>query len=311
MDFRRGIEQLIMKKLLLTLFVLVGFTSAWAQDDLLNMIDQENPQKPVPVFATFKSTRVLTGQSIEHVAAKHLNFVILHRFGEVNGGAYTLYGLDEANMRLVFDYGLTKNIQLGAARTNVGKTYDVNLKVKLLNQSKGKGGIPFSLGYYSNVAINSERWADPTRNNYFTSRLTFFNQVIIAKKFGDRLSLQVAPTVSHQNLVPLKKDVNTMFVMGLGGSVKLNRSFRFNFEYYPRLNGRDMLSPSGSKCYDYLALGVDIETGGHVFQLMLSNGKGMLEQHMVRQTITSWSDLGIRLGFNISRTFSFDKNAKK
>jgi len=260
-----------MKKLLLTLFVLVGFTSAWAQDDLLNMIDQENPQKPVPVFATFKSTRVLTGQSIEHVAAKHLNFVILHRFGEVNGGAYTLYGLDEANMRLVFDYGLTKNIQLGAARTNVGKTYDVNLKVKLLNQSKGKGGIPFSLGYYSNVAINSERWADPTRNNYFTSRLT----------------------------------------MGLGGSVKLNRSFRFNFEYYPRLNGRDMLSPSGSKCYDYLALGVDIETGGHVFQLMLSNGKGMLEQHMVRQTITSWSDLGIRLGFNISRTFSFDKNAKK
>jgi hypothetical protein len=293
-----------MKKILLLFIGLGLLLSANAQDDLMNMLNSEAPDKPVPVFATFKSTRVITGQSIEHVAAKHLNFVILHRFGEVNKGAYELWGLDQANMRLVFDYGITDRIQVGLARSSMNKTYDGNLKIKLLKQSKGKGGSPVSISYYGNVAINSMKWQDTARQNYFTSRMTYFNQIIIARKFGDKLSLQIAPTVVHQNLVKYTNDLNTTVALGAGGSIKLNRSFRFNFEYYPRLTGRDMLSASGSKLYDYLALGVDIETGGHVFQIMVCNGLGMLEQQMVRETVTQWSNAGVRLGFNISRTFS-------
>lgn len=293
-----------MKKILLLFIGLGILLSAKAQDDLMNMLNSESSDKPVPVFATFKSTRVITGQSIEHVAAKHLNFVILHRFGEVNKGAYELWGLDQANMRLVFDYGITDRIQVGFARSSMNKTYDGNLKIKLLKQSKGNGGLPVSVGYYGNVAVNSMKWLDENRQNYFTSRMTFFNQVIIARKFGDKLSLQIAPTVVHQNLVKYTNDLNTTVALGTGGSIKLNRSFRFNFEYYPRLTGRDMLSASGSKLYDYLALGVDIETGGHVFQIMVCNGLGMLEQQMVRETTTQWSNAGVRLGFNICRTFS-------
>lgn len=300
-----------MKKVLLSLVFLAFYSHlVFAQDDLLNMLDSENPQKPVPVFATFKSTRVITGQSIEHIAAKHLNFVIMHRFGEVNGGAYELYGLDQANMRLVFDYGITKRLQVGVARSTMGKTYDGNLKIKLLNQSKGKGGSPISIGYYGNIGVNSEHWSDPNRQNFFTSRMSYFNQIIFARKFGDRFSLQIAPCMVHYNLVSYKAYPNTMYALGTGGSLKLNRSFRLNFEYYPRLNGKNILSTSGGKYYDYLAIGVDIETGGHVFQLMLCNGQGMLEQYMVRETSTSWTDFGIRLGFNISRTFSFDHSAK-
>ncbi len=293
-----------MKKILLLFIGLGILLSAKAQDDLMNMLNSESSNKPVPVFATFKSTRVITGQSIEHVAAKHLNFVILHRFGEVNKGAYELWGLDMANMRLVFDYGITDRIQVGFARSSMNKTYDGNLKIKLLKQSKGKGGSPISLSYYGNVAINSMKWQDTSRQNYFTSRMSYFNQIIIARKFGDKLSLQITPTVVHQNLVKYTSDLNTTYALGLGGSIKLNRSFRFNFEYYPRLTGRDMLSASGSKLYDYLALGVDIETGGHVFQIMVCNGLGMLEQQMVRETTTQWSNAGVRLGFNINRTFS-------
>ena len=299
-----------MKKIINSIaFLLISF-STMAQDDLLNMLQNEQPKKPVAVFATFKSTRIITAQSNEHVAAKHLNFVILHRFGAVNEGAYTLYGLDKANMRLVFDYGLTDNIQIGVARSRYG-IYDGNLKLKLFKQKKG--GMPFSIGYYGNVAINAGPWENPNRANYFSSRLTYFNQIIFAKKFGDRLSLQIAPCVIHQNLVKYTADPNTTYAIGTGGSIKLNRSFRFNFEYYPRLTGQKVLSSSGTKLYDYLALGFDIETGGHVFQVMFCNGEGMLEQQMVLNTQTRWIDGGIRLGFNISRTFSMEgeKKSKK
>jgi hypothetical protein len=275
------------------------------------MLNNEGPKKPIPVFATFKSTRILSGQSIEHIAAKHLNFVILHRFGPVNTGAYEIWGLDQANMRLVFDYGITDRIQVGLARTNTGKTYDGNLKIKLIKQSKGKGGMPFSLGYYGNMAVNTMKWEDPNRNNYFTSRMSFFNQIILAKKFGDRLSLQVAPCIVHQNLVKYIADPNTIYALGTGASIKLNRSLRLNVEYYPRLTGKELKTPLGNSYYDYLSVGVDIETGGHVFQLMVSNGLGMLEQNMVRYTENTWTDMGIRLGFNISRTFSFDNSAEK
>lgn len=299
-----------MKKYIVLFFCLGLVFNLRAQDDLLGMLQSEAPNKPVPVIATFKAPRVITGQSIEHTAAKHLNFVILHRFGEVNGGAYTLFGIDQANIRLAFDYGITDRLQIGLARSSVGKVYDGSLKYKILAQSKGKKSMPFSLGYYGNVAINTLEWANPNRDNFFTSRLTFFNQLNISRKFGDVLSLQVSPTMVHQNLVGPKAYDNTIYALGVSGSIKISRSVRFNFETYPRLTGRDQLSNAGLKTYDYLALGFDIETGGHVFQLMFSNGNGMLEQQMVRETTTTWTDAGIRLGFNISRTFSFDSKAK-
>lgn len=297
-------------KLFLCVFLL-NTTFALAQDDLLQMLEQQQPQKVTPVYATFKATRLITGQTNENVAAKHLNFVILHRFGTVNNGFIDLFGLDQANIRLALDYGINDNIQVGLARSSVGKTYDGNLKVKLLKQTKGKKGMPFGLTYYGNTAINADRWEQPNRNNLFSSRLSFLNQLIFTKKMNDYVSVLVAPTVVHQNLVAKTNDLNTTVALGLGTSIKLTRSTRFNVEYYPRLTGADNSTPPGVTHYNYLAVGFDIETGGHVFQLMFTNGAGMLEQHMIRQTQTSWTDAGVRLGFNISRTFSFDKSAEK
>ncbi len=299
-----------MKKFIFFIVLFSLFNQTQAQDDLLGMLQAEAPNKAVPVIATFKAPRVITGQSIEHTAAKHLNFVILHRFGEINGGAYTLFGIDQANIRLAFDYGLTDKLQIGLARSSVGKVYDGSLKYKILAQSKGKKAMPFSLGYYGNVAINTLEWANPNRDNFFTSRMSFFNQLNIAKKFGDKFSLQLSPTMIHYNLVGPKDYDNTTYALGVSGSIKLSRSIRFNFETYPRLTGRDQLSSSGLKIYDYIGVGFDIETGGHVFQLMFCNGNGMLEQQMTSETTTTWTDAGIRLGFNISRTFSFDNKPK-
>ncbi len=298
-----------MRKLLYSIvFLLISF-SVMAQDDLLSMLQNEQPKRPVPVFATFKSTRIITGQSNEHIAARHLNFVILHRFGPLNSGPYEFFGLDQANIRFAFDYGITDRIQLGYARSSYAKTYDLNLKLKLLKQKTG--GMPFSVGYYGNAAVSAAHFENPNRENFFTSRMSFFHQIIFARKFGDKLSLQVAPCLVHQNLVKYTADPNDVYAIGTGGSIKLNRSFRFNFEYYPRVNGFNVLSSSGTKLYDYLALGFDIETGGHVFQVMFCNGVAMLEQHMVMNTQTRWVDAGIRIGFNIARTFSLESKSKK
>lgn len=297
-----------MKKILYTLSFLLIYNMASAQDDLLNMLNSEQPKKAILVFATFKTTRLISGQSNETVAKKHLNFVILHRFGEVNKGAYELWGMDQAYMRLVFDYGLTDNIQLGVARSTVGKTYDANAKWKIIKQASG--GSPVGITYYGNMALNTSEFADKTIDNYFTSRLTYCNQILFTKKFNDAVSVLLAPSVVHKNLVTYNKDANTIYSIGVGASVKITRSTRFNIEYYPRLNGRDDLL-NGQKTYDYLGLGFDIETGGHVFQMMFCNATGMYEQAAIAQTTTSWSDMGIRLGFNLSRTFSMESSKEK
>jgi hypothetical protein len=161
--------------------------------------------------------------------------------------------------------------------------------------------------------LNSTTFVDQTRDNYFTSRLNFCNQLIIARKISNGVSLQITPTFVHRNLVARTSDPNDVFALGLGGSFKITRSTRFNIEYYPRLTGRDeyVTNSTTNKYEDYLAVGFDIETGGHVFQLMFSNSTYMYEQGFVAQTTGKWSDFGVRLGFNLSRTFSFDEEHKK
>ncbi len=292
------------------MLLMVNF--AWAQDDLLDMLKDENT-KSNPVLATFKGTRIITGQSNENISKKHLNFLILHRFGELKDDAwyYSLLGIDAATVRLAFDYGVTDKLMIGVGRSSVSKIYDFNVKYKLLQQTTGgKRNSPLAISYYGNMGLNTTTFPDLTRNNFFTSRLNFCNQLILARKFNDKVSLQVTPTMVHRNLVAKTSDPNSVFALGLGGSFKITRSTRFNIEYYPRLNGRDELASNGKTFNDYLAIGFDIETGGHVFQLMFSNSTYMYEQGFVAQTTGSWSDLGIRLGFNLSRTFSFDNETK-
>lgn len=303
-----------MKKNILFIAMLLMVNFAWAQDDLLDMLKDENTISS-PVLATFKGTRIITGQSNENISKKHLNFLILHRFGELKDDAwyYSLLGIDAATVRLALDYGITDKLMVGVGRSSVSKIYDFNVKYKIAQQKTGgKRNFPLAISYYGNMGLNSTTFVDQTRDNYFTSRLNFCNQLIIARKVSPSVSLQITPTFVHRNLVAKTSDPNDVFAVGLGGSFKVTRSTRFNIEYYPRLTGRDELIPNTNNKYeDYLAVGFDIETGGHVFQLMFSNSTYMYEQGFVAQTTGKWSDFGVRLGFNLSRTFSFDEENKK
>ena len=303
-----------MKKniLFIAMFFVVNF--AWAQDDLLDMLKDENTVSS-PVLATFKGTKIITGQSNENIAKKHLNFLILHRFGELKDDAwyYSLLGIDEATVRIGFDYGISDKLMIGVGRSSKTKVYDFSVKYKIAQQKiGGNKNFPLAISYYGNMGLNSTTFTEPTRDNYFTSRLSFCNQLIIARKINPSISLQITPTFIHRNLVAKTSDPNDVIALGLGGSFKITRSTRLNVEYYPRLTGRDELIPNTTnKFEDYLAVGFDIETGGHVFQLMFSNSMYMYEQGFVAQTTGKWSDFGVRLGFNLSRTFSFDETNKK
>ncbi len=298
-----------MKKNILFIAMLLMVNFAWAQDDLLDMLKSENTVSS-PVLATFKGTRIITGQSNENIAKKHLNFLILHRFGELKDDAwyYSLLGIDEATVRIAFDYGITDKLMVGVGRSSKTKVYDFSVKYKIAQQKiGGNKNFPLAISYYGNMGLNSTTFTEPTRENYFTSRLSFCNQLIIARKINPSISIQITPTFVHRNLVNKTSDPNDVIALGLGGSFKITRSTRLNVEYYPRLTGRDELIPNTTnKFEDYLAVGFDIETGGHVFQLMFSNSMYMYEQGFVAQTTGKWSDFGIRLGFNLSRTFSFD-----
>ncbi len=304
-----------MKKIVIIL-ALFAANSLLAQEDLLKMMEEEAPSKPTPVFASFKSTRLVNLHTNEQMKAKHLDFRIQHRFQPMQidkenvYGLYNMFGVDGAVMRLGFEYGVTDKLMMGFGRSNVGKTYDLMAKYKILQQSRGKKSMPISVNYFGNIGINTLEFADKTRNNFFSSRLSFVNQLIITRKFNDYVSVAITPTMVHQNLVETKAQSHDIYALGLGASVKISRSARFNFEYIPRLNARNEKKLDGTQYYDAFAFGLDVETGGHVFQLHFTNGAGLIEQQFITQNTNKLALNTLRFGFNLSRVFSLEKEGK-
>lgn len=289
-----------MKKLLLLLPFLGLSLISNAQDDLLNMIDS-GPKGPEPVKATFKTTRVVNGHSIEQMAAQHLDFRINHRFGLINSGADQFFGLDYARVRLGLEYGITDKIMVGIGRNNVGqKAFDYFAQYRLLSQTN-TSSMPLTVSLLATMATNII--GEPGYNN-FTDKTTYCFQSLIARKFSESVSLQLTPSLIHRNLTDSKELKNDIFALGVGGRIKITRRTSFNFEYFQLFNPDQV---STTKLRNNLSLGFDIETGGHVFQLFMTNSYGMIEKDFVAAANSDWGKGDISYGFNISRTFSFKK----
>jgi len=272
-----------------------------AQDNLMALFEEEKPALEL-TYATFKSTRVVYGHAVENPAAGNLLFLIQHNFGALNSGIYDLFGLDRATMRMGFEYGINDYISVGVGRSTWEKTYDGFVKAKLLRQSTGSVRMPFTVAYVGAIAVNSLNWAVPDRDNHFSSRVSYVNQLLIARKFSNALSLQLSPTVIHKNLVPTRQDENTSFALGLGGRYKVTQRVSLNAEYFYYPKDQTTLPHT-----DVLSVGVDIETGGHVFQLHVSNGNAMFERAFISETSGKWGKGDLFFGFNISRTFVLKK----
>jgi hypothetical protein len=274
------------------------------EEDLLSLLGGDEEQ--TYTTATFKTTRIINMHSVENAAAGVMDFRISHRFGFINTGAYDLFGLDQALMRIGLEYGITDRLMVGMGRSNVNKAYDSFLKYKILRQGSGKRNIPISVSYFASAVCNTVKWSDPNRDNYFSSRMQYTHQLLIARKFNSDLSLQLTPTLVHKNLVPTLQDKNDILAMGFGGRYKLTQRFSVNGEYIYVLPNQIT-----STFYNSLSLGVDIETGGHVFQLHLTNSTSMLEPGFITESVGQWKNGGIHFGFNVSRVFTVKDKREK
>lgn len=292
-----------MKVLRLLVMLMGSSTVLYAQDDLLNELSKQDSAQTVPVTATFKSTRVVNGQSVETMKKKHLDFRISHRFGKLNSGAYQFFGLDQASMRLGFEYGLTDDLEIGVGRSTSQKVYDFFAKYKVLKQTTGARNIPVSITLFGGTGVTT---VDKERE--FQDKLYYTAQVLVARKFGERLSLQLSPTYLYRTMPDVQGDEKMLFAVGIGGRFKLSKRVSLNGEYFYTAREKNTVT---APYHDSMSFGVDIETGGHVFQLHFTNSLGMIEKQFIGETTGTWGKGDIHYGFNISRTFSFDKKNKK
>jgi hypothetical protein len=284
-------------------FSALHYTAA-AQDttDIMGQLESEMEKTTDYTTATFKTTRLINGHTVENVGKGVLDIKISHRFGKVNGGGYDLFGLDNATMRMGGDYGITNYLMVGIGRSTYQKTYDAFFKLKILRQSKGKKNMSVTLSYVPTIALKTLKFEDPNRKNYFSSRLFYTHQLIVGRKFSENTSLQLMPTYIHRNLVQLSADPNDLLAIGIGGRQKLSKRVSLNVEYYYQLPGYKLTNSTNS-----LSLGFDIETGGHVFQLHFTNSQGMSERTFISETTGDWGKGDIYFGFNISRVFTIGK----
>jgi Membrane bound beta barrel domain (DUF5777) len=285
----------------ITLTIIFTSTFAQAQDDLLGMLNATDSKKIEYTTATFKGSRLINGHSIETIKKKHMDFVISHRFGRLNSGLYNLFGLDYASARFSFEYGITNDLTIGLGRSSINKTYDLYAKYRLLKQSSGAQIMPVSVTVFGSTIAETL-----DREQTFQNQLTYSSQILIARKFSERLSLQLSPTFIYRNVVPSKDHDRALFALGVGGRYKLNKRLSLNAEYYLAFRKDGLQNQFGENLGNSVALGFDIETGGHVFQLHFTNSAGMTEKQFIGDTVGNLLNGDIRYGFNLSRTFSFE-----
>lgn len=274
------------------------------EDDLLSLLGDEEITDYTT--AAFKTNRVINLHSLENTAAGVFDFKISHRFGFINGGIQELFGLDESSIRIGGDYGITDQLMIGFGRSSYEKTYDVFGKFKFLRQSSGKINMPLTAAIFASAAVKTVPFANPERENYFSSRMYYTWQLILGRKFSESFSLQLSPTVVHRNLVATKVEKNDVYGLGTAARLKLTKRTTLNAEYIYLLPNQ-----VASNIQNSLSIGFDIETGGHVFQLHFSNSTSMIEKGFVTETVGNWLDGDIHFGFNISRVFTLKDRRKK
>lgn len=275
--------------------------------DLLSELDWDD-EKPLKAIAAFKTTRVINSHSLETTHKKVLDFRISHRFGLVNGGFTDFFGLDQATMRMGFDYGILDNLSVGIGRSTYEKTIDGFFKYKPLWQTEGTNKIPVSILITGGVSVNTLRFQALGYDMNFTRRLNYYAQIIMGRKFSDKISFQMMPTYVHRNLVATRAEDNGVFALGAAARYKFIKRMSINAEYYYVLPNQ-----IANNLRNSVSVGIDIETGGHVFQLFASNSLAFIEKAFIAENTANFFRGDIHLGFTISRVFDFQgpKKPKK
>lgn len=296
---------MVFVKRLMAIFCLILITqiSFSQQVDLFKIQDStnasEDKNRSEPVANTFYTTRLVNSHTVEITGKGSMDLRINHRFSPLNLGFYEMFGLDAASMRMGLDFGLSKNLMVGIGRTTYYKEYDGFIKYRLMHQKTGSSGAPLSITWVGSWAYRNLKM-DPTLKVTGSDRTYLTAQLLIARKFSDHFSFQLSPTYTHYNrLLFLTGGSTDMFALGFLAREKVSKRISINAEYFLQANRfTDM--------HDPLSVGVDINTGGHVFQLHFTNSVGMNEHTFIHETSGTWGNGDVRWGFNISRIFHLD-----
>lgn len=293
------------KKILLYFFLLFLSPSLYAQDSLWNMLQSQKADENEKVIATFKSTKIISAQTNETMKKRNLDFRVSHLFGNIGnesgGGVHTLYGFDQSNdIRIAFDYGITDRLMVSVGRNKRNENLSGAAKFRVLEQTTDDK-VPLAITVYANLTYSTK--SDP-EGIYMPAqrRMTYFAQGIVARKFSPRFSFEVLGSYLHRNLVDLRTnptDKNDLISLGAGGRFKFTHSVGVIADYFYSLRDES----TGIKLYNPLSVGIEVETGGHVFSIMFTNAVGLLENDFLPNTTDSWSNGGYKFSFNISRVF--------
>lgn len=285
-----------MKKISLLLAASVMFCSAIAQDDLLNELESKAPRTAY-AESTFKGSRLVNGQTVETRGRGELEFIFSHRFGAMNSGSYNLYGLDQAAVRLGLEYGITDRWGIGFGRSSYDKIMDFYSRYKIIRQRAD--AVPLTITAFGYASFKLASPGDATSLN---DRTAYVTQLLIARKFSPKLSLQLMPTYVHKNAVDKTIESNDQIAIGIGGRYKISRSIAITSEYYHRLDVK-----TNNPYKNSIGFGVDIETGGHVFQLLLSSSQRITERTFITESEGDFFNGDIHFGFNVTRAFQLKK----
>jgi hypothetical protein len=286
-----------MKLIANAIFCFCLIPSIYAQTDLLKGLEDSTPRKEY-VSSAFKSSRVVNAHSIEMIGAGTMDFRILHRFGPIDQGFDQFFGLDQASMRMGFDFGITKDLTLGIGRSTFKKDVDAFVKYRVVQQSKGPKSTPFSLIAVAGLSTYTYKNPDPTKPFTFSDRSAYYLQAIIGKKISTNFSMQLSPTLVHRNMVQAN-DEKDIYALGFGVRYKISKRMAIIIDYFYVANGFPNTFGTNP-----LSIGLDIETGGHIFQLNFSNTAGMNERSFITETVNRWGKGEVQFGFNLSRTFN-------
>ena len=276
-----------------TLLLLLSSTAIFAQeDDLLKQIDTLSTNSDF-VQPAFKGLQIVTAQSTKLAAKGDLYFVVAHRFGDVSEGFDNFFGLDDAATKIGFIYGLSDNLSLSLSRETFMKTYEGAIKYRIIKQSEK---FPVEVVGYHTVALNSELDKDDFPKLEFANRISYLSQLLISRRFSESFSLQLSPSYVHKNLYMPNTDEKDQMLAGFGGRYKISKRVSINAEYFVNFSESDVYKNPAS-------LGVDIETGGHVFQLLFSNSQVNSDIGYLTNATGDWGKGNIYFGFNLYRVF--------
>lgn len=288
-----------MNKFYLLLILFVGASiHFYAQDDLLNDLDSAYNGKEVET-AAFKALTICNLQSTKTPVKGEFYFLVSHRFGDLTNGLDNFFGLDNALTKIAGIYGVNNWLSFGLSRQTYQKTYELGIKYKMANQEKE--GFPVTIVGYNTIEANSALKKDDLLPGLeFKHRLSYSTQLLVSRKFTEKFSAELAPMYVYKNLYKATSDLKDMFLLGAGARLKVSKRTSLNVDYAARLTLPDEYN---SIYHNPLTVGVDMETGGHIFQFVLSNAQPMNDVTFLTNTSGNWNGGGIFFGFNMYRVF--------